>query len=54
MANFEDRTSPGYRLIAAALIRYAAEAPEVVSMRWVQATEMLKAKRQNEAAELVQ
>ncbi|KAF2787873.1 ribonuclease-like protein p/mrp subunit [Melanomma pulvis-pyrius CBS 109.77] len=54
MAKFESRSSPGYRLVAAALIRYSKEAPDMVSMRWVQATEMLKSKRQNEAAELVQ
>jgi len=54
MAKFESRSSPGYRLIVAALIRYSKEAPEMISMRWVQATEMLRLKRQNEAAELVQ
>lgn len=54
MAKFESRTSPGYRLIAAALLRYSREAPETVSVRWVQAEEMLKSRRRNEAAELVQ
>lgn len=54
MAKFESRSSPGYRLVVAALVRYSNEAPDMVSMRWVQATEMLKSKRQNEAAELVQ
>jgi hypothetical protein len=53
MSKFESRGSPGYRLVVAALIRYAKEAPEVVAVRWVQAAEMLKTKRQNEAAELV-
>jgi hypothetical protein len=53
MARFESRISPGYRLVVAALMRYAREAPEMVAGRWVQAEEMLRAKRQNEAAELV-
>jgi hypothetical protein len=54
MCKFESRSSPGYRLVVAALLRYSKEAPGMVSMRWVQAAEMLKSKRQNEAAELVQ
>lgn len=54
MVKFENRNSPGYRLVAAALLRYSKEAPDMVSVRWVQAEEMLKTKRQNEAAELVQ
>lgn len=53
MAKFESRSSPGYRLVVAALIRYSKEAPDVVAVRWTQAIEMLKTKRQNEAAELV-
>jgi hypothetical protein len=53
MARFESRSSPGYRLVAAALIRYSKEAPNMVSMRWVQAARMLKLKREDEAAELV-
>ena len=53
MAKFESRSSPGYRLVAAALIRYSKEAPNIVSMRWVQAEKMFKLKRENEAAELV-
>jgi len=54
MVKFESRTSPGYRLVVAALLRYSREAPEMVSVRWVQAEEMLRSKRRNEAAELVQ
>jgi hypothetical protein len=53
MARFESRSSPGYRLVAATLIRYSKEAPNMVSMRWVQAARMLKLKREDEAAELV-
>jgi hypothetical protein len=54
MVKFESRSSPGYRLVVAALMRYAREAPEMVASRWEQAEEMLKSKRRNEAAELVQ
>jgi len=54
MVKFESRISPGYRLVVAALLRYSREAPEMIAARWVQAAAMLKAKRQNEAAELVQ
>ncbi|RYN49977.1 hypothetical protein AA0118_g11220 [Alternaria tenuissima] len=53
MSKFESRSSPGYRLVIAALFRYSREAPKMVAARWVQATAMLKSKRQNEAAELV-
>ncbi len=54
MVKFESRSSPGYRMVAAALIRYSKEAPDMISVRWVQAEEMLKTKRQNEATELLQ
>jgi hypothetical protein len=54
MTKFENQSSPGYRLVVAVLLRYSREAPETVSMRWMQAAEMLRSKRRNEAAELVQ
>jgi hypothetical protein len=54
MAKFETRSSPGYRLVVAALLRYSREAPDFVSVRWLQAEKMLQSKRQNEAAELMQ
>ena len=54
MCNFESRTSPGYRLIAAALIRYSAEAQEVIPKRWATAKAVLQSLRSNEAAELLQ
>ncbi|KAF2266734.1 ribonuclease-like protein p/mrp subunit [Lojkania enalia] len=53
MVRFESCSAPGYRLVVAALIRYSKEAPGLVPRRWLQATEMLKTKRQNEAAELM-
>jgi len=54
MCKFESRSSPGYRLIVAALMRYTANAPATIANRWLHATEMLKLKRANEAAELIQ
>jgi hypothetical protein len=53
MYRFESRTSPGYRLVVAALIRDSKEAPEVVSQRWKRAVEMLHSKRSQEADELL-
>ncbi|MCJ1393162.1 hypothetical protein MMC18_006034 [Xylographa bjoerkii] len=53
MCKFESQKSPGYRLVVAALIRYSTEAPEVISRRWKHATEMLNAKRSQEADELL-
>lgn len=54
MCKFESRSSPGYRLIVAALIRYSNGASNTIPQRWVNAREMLKSKRVNEAAELMQ
>lgn len=53
MCKFESRTSPGYRLVVAALLRYSKEAPEVVSRRWKHAVDMLNSKRSQEADELL-
>ncbi|KAF6228261.1 hypothetical protein HO133_007991 [Letharia lupina] len=53
MCKFESRTSPGYRLVVAALLRYSKEAPEVVSRRWKYAVDMLNSKRSQEADELL-
>lgn len=54
MCKFESRTAPGYRLVVAALMTYTLNAPSTITQRWVNATEMLKAKRVAEAAELMQ
>ena len=53
MCKFESNTSPGYRIVVAALIRYSKEAPEVISRRWKYAIEMLDSKRSQEADELL-
>ncbi|RLL97496.1 hypothetical protein CFD26_104983 [Aspergillus turcosus] len=54
MCKFATRTSPGYRLVSATIIRYCEEAPNVVSRRWTEATETLRSMRKNEAEELYQ
>ena len=53
MCRFESRTSPGYRFVVAALMRYSREAPEVVSRRWKHTAEMLHSKYLQEAGELL-
>ncbi len=53
MCKFENSSAPGYRTVAAALIRYAREAPSLVTARWAQAKDMLKAQRSMEASELM-
>ncbi|KAL8767848.1 MAG: hypothetical protein Q9209_005740 [Squamulea sp. 1 TL-2023] len=54
MCRFESRTSPGYRLVIAALMTYTLNAPSTIAQRWISASETLKAKRATEAAELMQ
>jgi protein SERAC1 len=54
MCRFESRASPGYRLVVAALLRYSRAATDVIPRRWIDASEMLKSKRRDEAAELLQ
>ncbi|KAK4697713.1 hypothetical protein P7C71_g417, partial [Lecanoromycetidae sp. Uapishka_2] len=53
MCKFEDINSPGYRTIAAALMRYAREAPGLIAVRGIQAKDMLKTQRSTEASELL-
>jgi len=47
-----DGQSAGYRVVAAALMRYVREAPNVIPPRWSQARERLKVQRSHEASEL--
>ena len=54
MCRFESKNSPGYRLVVAALIRYAAEASSTVRPRWVNTKRILQEMRANEALELLQ
>ncbi len=53
ICKFENSSAPGYRTVAAALIRYARDAPSLVAARWFQAKDMLKAQRSMEAFELM-
>ena len=52
-ANLKAGLPREYRLVVPALIWYSKEAPEVISRRWKHAAEMLKAKRMQEADELL-
>lgn len=53
MCRFEHRTSPGYRVVVAALMRYTDEAVSVVAQRWINTDSLLKSIRTSEAAELL-
>lgn len=53
MSKFESRSSPGYKLIIAALIRFSKDAPNTIPPRWVNAKKMLQSMRMNEAKELI-
>jgi len=52
ICKFATRTSPGYRLVIATLMRYCDEAPRTISRRWIEAREILRSMRRNEAQEL--
>ncbi|EXJ96106.1 hypothetical protein A1O1_01232 [Capronia coronata CBS 617.96] len=52
LCRFESRTSPGYRVVVAALMRYSEEASYVVAQRWIHTDSLLRSMRTNEAAEL--
>ncbi|CEJ81167.1 hypothetical protein VHEMI01311 [[Torrubiella] hemipterigena] len=53
ICKFASRNSRGYKLIIAALRRYAREAPEAISSRWIQERELMGARRRYEADELL-
>lgn len=36
MCKFEDETSPGFEVVAEAIVRYSREAPTVVANRWIE------------------
>lgn len=52
MCKFENSDAPGYRIVVAALMRYARESPALVESRWSQVKEMLRTQRSAEATEL--
>ena len=53
MAKFASASSPGYRLIVSTLLRYSDDAPSTISRRWIEAKELLRSLRKNEAEELM-
>ncbi|KAH8422390.1 uncharacterized protein LDX57_000147 [Aspergillus melleus] len=52
MCKFATRTSPGYRLVVATLMRYSEEAPNKIGRRWVENKELVRSMRKNEAKEI--
>ncbi|KAK0624326.1 ribonuclease-like protein p/mrp subunit [Immersiella caudata] len=52
ICRFTSRTAPGYRIVIAALRRYARDSPSVVSQRWFDEGCMMQALRTTEAREL--
>lgn len=54
MCRFETANSPGYRVIAAALMRWSVESQEVVASRWMHMDNLFRLMRAREAAELTQ
>ncbi|KAL2039297.1 hypothetical protein N7G274_007965 [Stereocaulon virgatum] len=53
MCKFEDGNTSGYRIVAAALLRYNWEASSLIALRLSQAKDMLKVQRSAETSELV-
>ena len=54
MTKFESASAPGFKLVMAALKRYSRNAPSKVAREHEHARQILKAKRVNEAAELME
>lgn len=54
MCRFENARSWGYRVIAAALMRWSAESQDVVASRWMDMDNQFRQMRAREAAELLQ
>jgi hypothetical protein len=53
MCKFESASATGYRLVAAAILRYIKQAPQTIETRWVNAKEFLAMQRSIEASELL-
>lgn len=53
ICRFEQKDSPGFRMVVAALRRYCQEAPEVIRVRNGKAKAELEAQRRSEAEELL-
>ena len=54
MCRFESRTSPGYKVVVAALMRYSEDARAIIAQRWLNNDATLSSMRAGEAAELFQ
>lgn len=52
ICRFASRTAPGYRVVVAALRRYAGDAPVIVAQRWKDEGFMMQSFRMTEAREL--
>ncbi|KAK0648078.1 ribonuclease-like protein p/mrp subunit [Cercophora newfieldiana] len=52
ICRFASRTAPGYRIVIAALRRYALHSPSIIAQRWVDEEAMMQSLRMTEAREL--
>lgn len=52
ICRFASRAAPGYRIVIAALRRYARDAPRMVAQRWEDEEAMMQSLRTTEAREL--
>ena len=53
MCKFEDMSSPGFDVVAEAILRYAADAPELIKSRWIAERSESLAKRQAQIQEIM-
>jgi hypothetical protein len=52
MCKFEDEMSPGYEAVAAALLRYAGDAPNTIAARWVEEKQTRLLRKKQKAEEI--
>ncbi|KAJ5493140.1 hypothetical protein N7539_001886 [Penicillium diatomitis] len=52
MCKFDDENSPGYEVVAEAILRYSREAPSVIADRWIEERKTRSQERQAKAREL--
>lgn len=53
LCKFEDMSSPGFDVVAEAILRYAADAPELIKSRWTAERSESLAKRQAQVQEIM-
>jgi protein SERAC1 len=51
ICRFASRNAPGYRIVAAALRRYARDAPHIIAQRWKDEGSLMRSLRITEARE---